>query len=208
LLGSGIGAFDLDDCIDDDGCIALWALKVLSLAPGAYVESTPSHKGLRLVGLATGARVHRKLDRGEGSLEVWRDCERFMAVSGVEWGKCRRLPNIDAAIDSFALDGELSTLADIGQLHPARYEAREVLKKYRYRIVSLRDSVAVGWRSDVIWKVGVGLRERGATPSEIACVFLAMTAYVDKHGTNQQTLRREVERVFAKSSVKEGLRRT
>lgn len=46
-VGNGIGAFDLDDCFREDGTLNDTADTVLSIFPTAYVEKSPSGKGLR-----------------------------------------------------------------------------------------------------------------------------------------------------------------
>lgn len=46
-VGNGIGAFDLDDCFREDGTLNDTANTVLSIFPTAYVEKSPSGKGLR-----------------------------------------------------------------------------------------------------------------------------------------------------------------
>ena len=46
-VGSGIGAFDIDHCIREDGTLNDTADTVLSIFPTAYVEKSPSGKGLR-----------------------------------------------------------------------------------------------------------------------------------------------------------------
>lgn len=47
-VGNGIGAFDIDHCIREDGTLNDTADTVLSIFPTAYVEKSPSGKGLRL----------------------------------------------------------------------------------------------------------------------------------------------------------------
>ena len=46
-VGSGIGAFDIDHCIREDGTLNDTADTVISIFPTAYVEKSPSGKGLR-----------------------------------------------------------------------------------------------------------------------------------------------------------------
>lgn len=46
-VGNGIGAFDIDKCIREDGTLNDTAATVLSIFPTAYVERSPSGKGLR-----------------------------------------------------------------------------------------------------------------------------------------------------------------
>jgi hypothetical protein len=61
------------------------------------------------------------------------------------------------------------------------------------------DTVAQGNRSSVYWKIGRELRERGATPGEVACVLGASRCWQDKHGRNNHAaLHAEVRRIFSK----------
>ena len=46
-VGNGIGAFDIDHCFREDGTLNDTAATVLSIFPTAYVEKSPSGKGLR-----------------------------------------------------------------------------------------------------------------------------------------------------------------
>jgi hypothetical protein len=191
LLNSGIGAIDLDDCYD--GTIAKWAREIVGLT-NSYVEVTPSGEGLRIIGTATGGRVLRKI----GSMEVWRNAEKFMTVTGIELGRCLRLRNIDDVIDQLVPADRVHNDDNQLDIHPERHNALAVLKKYRYREVDITWDVAIGWRSDVIWKIGCGLRNKGANPSEVAAVLLASKAWLSKHGHNRRELIKEVQRVFAK----------
>src|SRR5262245_18945863 len=50
LKGSGIGALDLDDCRDPDtGALNDWAQDLVDKANGAYIEVTPSKRGVRII---------------------------------------------------------------------------------------------------------------------------------------------------------------
>ena len=84
LFGSGVAAFDLDDCINDKGELEPAAKDLIERAR-SYVEITPSGRGLRILVLGAGAKVHRKqsVPGANGmSIETYRGCERFIAVTG------------------------------------------------------------------------------------------------------------------------------
>ena len=68
---------------------------------GAYVETTVSGTGLRIIGTAAnGADYNTKLRLdGGGSIELYRRATRYITISGLQHGKCRKLPNIDALLD-------------------------------------------------------------------------------------------------------------
>ena len=193
LLGNGIGAIDLDDCFDGGTIISKEAREIVSLAH-SYVEITPSGQGLRVIGTAVGPRVYRKI----GNVEVWRNAEKFMTVTGREIGRCRRLANIDDLIDELA-GPSIAAHNERLAIYPEKYNAKAVIKKYGYKTVNIDDEVAEGWRSDVYWKIGRGLRKKGANPSEVAAVILASRPWLDKHGRNShRELIEEVKRVFTK----------
>ena len=104
LLGSGIAALDLDKCRNPEtGELTPWAQEAVdgALALGAYVEVTVSGTGLRIVGTSDGSRLHKPFPKvdGDSGIELYRDCERYITVSGLEIGSCKALPNIDSLID-------------------------------------------------------------------------------------------------------------
>ena len=109
LLGSDFAAFDIDDCRDPEtGEIRPWALKLVERA-GSYTEITVSGKGLRIIGFARGAKVHRKLAAGDGvTVEPYRKAERYICMTGKPLpGAPSTLTNIDSVIDEVVaeLDG-------------------------------------------------------------------------------------------------------
>ena len=90
--------------IPSSGKITPWAQSYVEQAQaiGAYVEVTVSGTGLRIIGIAEGAKAHRKFTKiGEGdcSIEVFRKAERYITISGLELGHSDALPNIDVLID-------------------------------------------------------------------------------------------------------------
>ena len=103
LLGSNIGAIDLDHCRDPESQkLDTWATQLQSEADGAYQEVTVSGGGLRIIGTVSGAEVHRKFtfDRKTGAgVELYRNTARYITVSGIEIGSCAKLPPLDLLID-------------------------------------------------------------------------------------------------------------
>jgi hypothetical protein len=108
--GYAIAAFDLDGCRDaTTGKIAPWARDIVTKA-NAYCEVTPSQTGLRVLGLTAddSAKVHilRKgpnhgFTRASEGIEIYRHCERYIAMTGDQVGDCAELPNIDAVINEY-----------------------------------------------------------------------------------------------------------
>ncbi|TGD94937.1 hypothetical protein EU555_30500 [Methylobacterium nonmethylotrophicum] len=103
LAGSLYGAFDLDDCRNPaTGEVAEWALAKVQDA-ASYAEVTTSGTGLRVLGLASGPKVHRNqvVPGTGGRLETYRGCERYIVVTGEHLpGSPEVLAEIDAEIDA------------------------------------------------------------------------------------------------------------
>jgi primase-polymerase (primpol)-like protein len=106
LRDAQIGAGDLDHVRDPaSGTLLTWAEQLVFEAneAGAYVELTVSGTGLRFIGIAHGAEIHRKFtfDRKTGAgIELYRNCTRYITVSGL--GSVKNCPNmqvIDPLID-------------------------------------------------------------------------------------------------------------
>jgi putative DNA primase/helicase len=98
---SRIAALDLDDCRNpENGVLLPWAQRLLDDCR-SYAEITPSQRGIRIIGTATGAKLHRKLAVPEGgSVEVYRDAERYIVVTGdTLTPDITELGNIDALCD-------------------------------------------------------------------------------------------------------------
>jgi hypothetical protein len=105
LLGSNIGAVDLDHCRDaESGAITPWAEAIRAEAGNAYCEITVSGQGLRIIGRASGPETHRKFtfDRKTGAgVELYRNCARYITISGLEIGACSELPE-DHLLDTLS----------------------------------------------------------------------------------------------------------
>src|SRR6516225_4472169 len=104
LKKSAIAAIDCDDCRDPvSGVLAPWAQRLLDSCNTyhCYAEVTPSKCGIRIIGKASGAELHRKLPAPVGgSVEVFRDATRYITVSGETLTpNVEQLGNIDALCD-------------------------------------------------------------------------------------------------------------
>jgi len=91
---------DLDHCLDPEtGKADKWATTWLDMANGAYVERTPSGEGLRIIGLGAGEKLHRKWPikgaREGAAIEIYRNAERYITITGVQIGECKELAPID-----------------------------------------------------------------------------------------------------------------
>lgn len=100
LMDSGFAAFDIDDCRNSEtGEIHSWA-EALVEKVGSYTEVTVSGSGLRIIGRASGPKVHRKLPVMDGvSCELYRRAERYIVMTGNALGD-NGLADIDNAIDA------------------------------------------------------------------------------------------------------------
>jgi hypothetical protein len=98
LLDTPIVAVDLDHCLDGE-IVDPWAQTWIERANGAYVERTPSGEGLRIIGLGSGSKLHRKWTitgaREGAAIEVYRGCERYITVTGAQIGECKELSQLD-----------------------------------------------------------------------------------------------------------------
>jgi hypothetical protein len=101
LLGSDVGAIDLDKCRDAaTGEVADWAEELHAEAGEAYHEVTVSGEGTRILGTANGPENHHRFNLGDGAgIETFRNAARYITISGNERGKCAGLP-LDDLIDA------------------------------------------------------------------------------------------------------------
>jgi hypothetical protein len=97
LLDTPFDVVDLDHSLDPaTGQPDPWANKWIGAAKGAYVERTPSGEGLRIIsGMGGAGKLHRKwkIDsaREGAAIEVYRNCERYITVTGLQIGDCKEL---------------------------------------------------------------------------------------------------------------------
>jgi putative DNA primase/helicase len=100
LRTTTLTTIDLDHALDDNGQPDPWAIELLRMANGTYVERTPSGKGLRIIGVGPGERLQRrwtiKGGREGAAIEIYRNCERYITVTGNQVGDCTKLQTFDA----------------------------------------------------------------------------------------------------------------
>ena len=169
LLGSGIGAIDLDHVEDRDiGKLKRWAEQLQAEAHGAYQEVTVSGSGLRIIGTASGPEVQRKFtferDTGAG-VELYRDTARYITVSGLEVGECAALPPIDGLIETLlARHGGGPARMDDG---PLDFNAADRQRLFDYDAL-IRNGAPEGERSEAFAAVVWHLAGQGWSPEQIA----------------------------------------
>jgi predicted P-loop ATPase len=103
LLGTDLGAFDLDDCRNPQtGELEDEARQLVDRAR-SYTEITPSDTGLRIILKATGAKLHRAQPVANANgmkIESYRKCQRFITVTGnILPGVPDQLANGDVLLD-------------------------------------------------------------------------------------------------------------
>jgi Virulence-associated protein E len=103
LLDTPFVAVDLDHCIDGNEEIDPWAKDWVEQANVAYIERTPSGEGLRIIGIGAGDKLHRKWKiegaREGAAIEVYRNCERYITITGAQLGECKELSELDLLDD-------------------------------------------------------------------------------------------------------------
>jgi len=127
LLNSNLAAFDLDDCRDAaTGAIEPSARRLIERAH-SYVEITASGSGLRILVTGTGPKVHRKqaVPGANGmTLETYRQCERFIAVTG------NALPEAaDELADGDALIDDVVAKLDAAKTKQAKWSKKSSRKR-------------------------------------------------------------------------------
>ena len=120
-VGNGVGAFDIDHCIREDGTLNDTADTVLSIFPTAYVEKSPSGKGLRGFFCVPEDYVYDKTvyyinNRSKG-LEVYMPgaTNRFVTVTGDVY-RTGEIPNDETAMTTL-LDTLMKRNKQVQQNH-------------------------------------------------------------------------------------------
>ena len=138
LLKGELAAADLDCCRDPEtGELFGWAIRLCVEAGelGLYCEVTVSGRGLRFIGLShQGAELHRRFafNRNGAGLELYRNCARFITISGLQEGPCETMGEIDGYLDQllarFDAQPTQPTLLDLNNAAPQTDYFREILE--------------------------------------------------------------------------------
>jgi primase-polymerase (primpol)-like protein len=108
LKDSEVAAADLDHVRDaQTGELVEWVQHLCAEADALelYREITVSGCGLRFIGRAQGNELHRKftINRNNSSgIELYRNCARYITISGLQQGYCENIGSIDAYLDELA----------------------------------------------------------------------------------------------------------
>ena len=181
LMGSNIVAFDLDHCRDAiSGTLHNWAERLVERC-GSYVEITPSREGIRILGTGSDRKIHRKFAIADGvSVEVYRNCERFITVTGdlISPG-LDQLADVDAIADQIVAD--LDAVKQTKQPNP-------VLHSFEPQGHDLADIIKNGCgpsfggdKSRAVWHVIHALLDRDSTIEEITATLIDPSNGISAH---------------------------
>jgi hypothetical protein len=207
LLGSGLAAFDIDDCRDPDtGAVNPWAQEQVVRA-GSYAEVTVSGTGLRIIGLGVGPRVHRKQAvGGDITLETYRQAERYIVITGNPLpGSDRDIVNIDAHIDETVAEldarNKKTEPSRPGTPDDGGHHARQSEEEDRLERV-IRDGESGEWKGDhsrAVLFVACEMMRRRYVDSAIRSALLDRGNRISDHVLRQTNPRRYVERQIARA---------
>jgi putative DNA primase/helicase len=201
LLGSGIGAADLDHCCKHNAetrrfAIDTWARDMRGEANGAYCEVTVSGTGLRLIGTATEQECHRSFKinhaQPDAQIELFRNTARFITVSGLRLGACQTLPPIDDFIDAVIqrYDNADATIA--------HNSGRSNLVPNRDWDAVIRNGAEPGERSELFQGAVWHLANRGLATDEIEHTLAEYPGGIAERYIAENRLHREVGRSYQK----------
>ena len=184
LKNSAVAAIDLDDCRNKQtGELVPYAADLIRRA-GSYAEITPSNEGARIIGLARGRPLHRKFNvpGANGlSVEVYRQADRFITVTGLQIGDATKLVKIDKILDGIVteLDGEKKS---------NKASKNKQIKQKHDLDALIKDGCGTdfgGDRSRAVWYVIHQLLKQGKSADEIARVLLDPQNGISEHCLHQ-----------------------
>jgi hypothetical protein len=196
LSGGEIGAFDIDDCRDaETGEVHPWA-ETLVRRCASYAEVTPSGTGIRVIGTAAGAALHRKfaVPKSNGmTIEIYRRADRYITISGAQINEPAELVNIDSEIDTVAarLDNCKQQKEAQPENKPKQHDLDSLIKD------GCGDDFS-GDRSRAVWFVINRLLKQARTADEIVAVLLdhsnGISAHIYDQSNPEKYARRQVEK--------------
>ena len=211
LLRSNIVAFDIDDCRDAaTGALHGWAQRLLERC-GSYAEITPGHEGIRILGRGRGGKIHRKFPIGDGaSVEVYRNCERFITVTADQLAPgLDQLADIDAVADQVVaeLDAAKQTKQPNPPLrvHDGKRHDRDLADIIKNGCGASFD----GDKSRAVWFAIHALLEQGRTKDEITAVLIDPNNGISTHLLSRKEnptayAHRQIDRAMLERSKRAG----
>jgi putative DNA primase/helicase len=180
---------------------------------------TPSGKGLRIIGLATGPSVHRKFAvPGGGSVEVYRNAKRYVTITGLALPghDPEVLARIDDAIDRTVAEHDGAKPAKAredaahgagrGAVHGAGHDdahgagdnAGDDAGDKLDRVIRLGENGEFGGdRSNAVFFVACEMLRRGSADAAIRSVLLDRSNKISEHvykDDPERCVRRTIER--------------
>lgn len=217
LKNSEIAAADLDHVRDaHTGELVGWAMALCAEADALslYREITVSGCGLRFIGLANSAgKIHRKFTFNRSTrpgIELYRNCARYITISGLQEGPCETMGSIGNYLDTLLArydkqpaptpappiplaSGALATgIVDLNQAGPQTDRYRDLIE----------NGAPVGDRSEKFQEVVWHLASQGWTAEQIADELARFP-----NGIGQKYAGRLLDEVTRSSSKWQGARR-
>jgi hypothetical protein len=201
LCDTPFDVVDLDHCLDPVlAQIDEWARTWIDTANGAYVERTPSGEGLRIIsGMGGTEKLHRKWPvkgaRQGAAIEIYRNCERYITITGIQVGACKELGSANGLLEQIREEMERA-----GKHSGTRFDFNQASSKIDYDDV-IQNGAPDGADASALFHAVVGhLYSKGMSVDEIV-----ETLSKPIHGIGRRypgRLRQEVERSFKKWSEK------
>jgi putative DNA primase/helicase len=201
LFNSKFAAFDVDDCRDPDtGAINPWAAALVKRS-GSYAEITPSGAGIRIVGMADGQHIHRKIPVAGSnvvSVELFRRAKRYITVTGDQLpGSPSDLAKLDMVMDDVL--AELDDASTNGRTGSGEQRRHSGIPRALLSLLHLKEPGEYPSRSELLFAfIGGCLRKRIADETVIdACLNETFVGCAIFEHVREQKGRPYVERQIA-----------
>jgi hypothetical protein len=199
LNGTQIAAIDLDKCRDPaTGALDQWAADIVADAreEGAYIETTVSGTGIRIIGLSDGPSIHRKwtINANGSQLELFRNTPRYITISALQIGQCSELPEL-ALFDRLLAKYDAHPKANNGS-NQNGFDFNDAPEQFGDVEDIIRNGVPQGQRSEAFQYVVGQLAAQGLTPETIEQKLRAYPGGIAAKYWNR--LRQEIERSYSK----------
>jgi hypothetical protein len=198
LLDTPFVAVDLDHCLAGE-VIDPWAQDWIDQANGAYVERTPSGEGLRIIGLDSGEKLHRRWKiegaRDGAGIEVYRGCERYITITGAQLGECKELSELDL-LDKIARQYDGKKQDDKGRSSENGFDFNQASASVDYDEI-IRSGAPAGADVSAVFHATIGhLSAKGLSVDKIVEMLAKWPNGIGRRYAGR--LRGEVERSFEK----------
>jgi putative DNA primase/helicase len=199
LLNSNIVAFDIDDCRDaTTGSVHAWAKQLIARC-NSYAEVTPSCEGIRILGTGSGPKIHRKFAIADGvSVEVYRNCERFITVTGDRiTADLIQLADIDSIADQIVAELDATKQAKQPQPPLSAHVGNPHQRDLADVIKNGCGTSFGGDKSRAVWFVIHAMLEQGRTKDEITATLTDPSNRISTHLLS----RKENPRSYARRQI-------